>query len=221
MDDSEKMTLTATDTAPHTALPSYQFDQQYLRAAAAGNLFISAKTSTAIPARNLVVRDALIEASLDSAVRSIDYVESAWVASASVKLDAVIIVRDDGRYVLDVIESRPLRDLDAEGLVQIALRDLGLTPLSITRAVIRREPRFTNSKLVWSYRLCPVGITLRMKVLGILGDDGPMSLVRLLASIRSDRDPTAAIMALACSDLIELDLVTQPLGPQTIARSRS
>jgi len=195
--------------------------QQNSRAAASGHLFISAKTSTAIPSRNLLVRDALIEASLDPTVRSIDYVASARVASASVKLDAVIIVRDDGRYVLDVIESRPLRDLDAEGLAQIALRDLGLTPLTITRADIQREPRFTNAKLVWSYKLCPVGISLRMKVLGILGDEGPMSLARLLSSIRSDRDPTAAIMALACSDLIELDLITRPLGPATIARSRS
>lgn len=191
------------------------------RAAAAGNLFISAKTSTAIPARNLLVRDALIEASLDPTVRSIDYVASARVASASVRLDAVIIVRDDGRYVLDVIESRPLRDMDAEGLAQIALRDLGLTALTITRADIQREPRFTNSKLVWAYRMHPVGIAMRMRVLGILAEDGPMSLARLLASIRSDRDPSPAILALACSDLIELDLVTRPLGPETIARGRS
>jgi hypothetical protein len=194
---------------------------QTSRAAAAGNLFVSAKTSTAIPAKNILVRDALIEASLDSTVRSIDYVASARVASTSVKLDAVIIVRDDGRYVLDVIESRPLRDMDAEGLAQIALRDLGLTALTITRADIQREPRFTNSKLVWAYRMHAVGIAMRMRILGILTEDGPMSLVRLLASIQSDRDPSPAIMALACADLIELDLVTRPLGPATIARSRS
>jgi hypothetical protein len=194
---------------------------QHSRAAAAGNLFISAKTSTAIPAKNSLVRDALIEASLDPTVRSIDYVPSARVASASVKLDAVIIVRDDGRYVLDVIESRPLRDMDQEGLAQIALRDLGLTALTITRADIQREPRFTNSKLVWAYRMHAVGIAMRMRVLGILAEDGPMSLARLLASIQSDRDPSPAILALACSDLIELDLVTRPLGPATIARSRA
>jgi hypothetical protein len=194
---------------------------QNSRAAAAGNLFVSAKTSTAIPAKNILVRDALIEASLASTVRSIDYVASARVASASVKLDAVIIVRDDGRYVLDVVESRPLRDMDAEGLAQIALRDLGLTPLTITRADIQREPRFTNSKLVWAYRMHAVGIAMRMRVLGILAEDGPMSLARLLASIQSDRDPSPAILALACSDLIELDLVTRPLGPATIARSRA
>jgi hypothetical protein len=194
---------------------------QHSRAAASGHLFVSAKTSTAIPAKNGLVRDALVEASLDPAVRSIDYLPSSRVASASVKLDAVIIARDDGRYVLDVVEARPLRDMDAEGLAQIALRDLGLTPLTMTRSDIQREPRFTNAKLVWQYRMHPVGISLRMRILGILGDDGPMTLARLLAAIRSDRDPSPAILALACSDLIELDLITRPLSPETIARSRS
>jgi hypothetical protein len=195
---------------------------QNSRAAAAGaNLFISAKTSTAIPARNLLVRDALIEASLDPTVRSLDYIPSARVGSAAVKICAVVIGRDDGRFVLDVVEARPLRDMDAEGLEQIALRDLGLAPLTITRTDIQREPRFTNSKLVWNHRLHPVGLSLRMKILGVLGEDGPMTLARLLSSIQSDRDPSPAIMALACSDLLELDLVSRPLGPSTIARSRS
>ena len=194
---------------------------QNQRAAASGHLFISAKTSTAVPARHLLVRDALVEASLDPTVRSIDYIASARVAAASVKIDAVVIVRDDGRYVLDVLEARLLRDLDAEGLAQIALRDLGLTPLTITRGDIQREPRFTNAKLVWEYRTHAVGITLRMRILGILAEDGPMTLARLLVSIQSDRAPSPAILALACSDLLELDLVSQPLGPSTIARSRS
>jgi hypothetical protein len=193
---------------------------QNQRAAASGHLFISAKTSTAIPARSLLLRHALIAASLDPSVRSIDYVATARVETASVKLNAVIIVRDDGRYFLDIVEARPLRDIDAEGLAQIALRDLGLTALTITREDIEREPRFTNAKLVWFYAQHPVGITLRMKILGILGEDGPMTLARLLATIQSDRDPSPAIMALACCDLIELDLITRPLGPATIARCR-
>jgi hypothetical protein len=194
---------------------------QHSRAAASGNLFVSAKTSTAIPAKNLLVRDSLIQASLDPQVRSIDYIPSARVETAPLKLNAVVIVRDDGRYVLDVIEARPLRDIDAEGLVQIALRDLGLQPLTVTRADIQREPRFTNAKLVWHYRMHPVGISLRMRILGILSEDGPMTLARLLAAIQSDRDPSPAILALACSDLLELDLVTRPLSPETIARCRS
>jgi hypothetical protein len=186
-----------------------------------GNLFVSAKTSTAIPARCALVRDALVQASLDPAVRSIDFIASARVGAAPVDLNATIIHRDDGRFYLDVVAARPLRDVEDEGLALIALQNLGLTAITLTAADIQREPRFANSRLVWSYREHPVGIGLRMRVLQILADDGPMALSRLLSAVRSDRDPSPAVMAMACSDLIELDLVSQPLGPQTIARSRA
>src|SRR6202023_3475871 len=124
--------------SPRPSLPSDRKALHNIHAAASGHLFISAKTSTAIPAKHQLVRDALIAASLDPAVRSIDYIASARVAAASVRLCAIVIVRDDGRYVLDVLEARPLRDIDAEGLAQIALRDLGLSPLTLSQADIRR-----------------------------------------------------------------------------------
>lgn len=190
-------------------------------APAAASLFISAKTTVAIPAPCPLVRDALIQATLDPSVRAIEFLAQARVNATQVDLGAIIIVRDDGSFVLDVVPARPVRDVELEGLALIAYSRLGLSQITLTAADIKREPRFANSRLVWSYRLAPVGISMRMAVLQVLADDGPMALSRLLASLRSDRDPNPAIMALACSDLIELDLVSKPLGPQTIARSRA
>jgi hypothetical protein len=60
-----------------------------------------------------------------------------------------------------------------------------------------------------------------MQVLTALQEDGPLNLGSLLQRVRAVRDPAPAVMALACSDLIELDLFSQPLGPSTNARSRS
>jgi hypothetical protein len=188
---------------------------------AAANLFVSAKTCVAIPAPCALVRDALLQATLDPAVRSIEFLSQARSGATPVNLDAIVVTRDDGRFVLDIVPARPVRDREHGSFVLAALAELGLTPLTLTEADIEREPRLSNSRLVWSYRLAPVGITLRMRVLQILADDGPMPLSRLLSAVRSDRDPSPAVMALACSDLIELDLVTRPLGPQTIARSRA
>jgi hypothetical protein len=185
------------------------------------DLFLSAKTSTSIPAANRVVRDALIQATLDPQVRSLDFVQTATVEATQVALKAIVVVRDDGRYYLDVIEARPVRDLEAEGLALIALRRLDLKPLTLTGAEIRKEPRFANAKSVWQYRMHPVGIVMRLKILTVLQEDGPLRLGCLLKRIHAVRDPVPAVMALACSDLIELDLVSQPLGPSTIARSRS
>lgn len=187
---------------------------------AAATLFVSAKTTVAIPTPCALVRDALVQASLDPSVRAIEFLAQAWVGTTPVDLGAIIIVRDDGRFVLDVVPARPIREVEREDLALIALAELGLTPITLTTADIRREPRFANSNLVWNYRLHPVGISMRMRVLQALADDGPMTLSRLLSAVWSDRDPGPAVMALACADLIELDLVSRPLGPATTVRER-
>jgi hypothetical protein len=188
---------------------------------AAGSLFVSAKTSTAIRAPSDLVRDALVQASLDPSVRRIDFHAQAFVDAAYVDLDAIGIVRDDGRFYLDVVEARPAPGLGREKTASAAFAALGMKPLTLTAEEIRRQPRFANANLVWSYRLAPVGITMRMSVLHILSDDGPMTLSRLLSALRVDRDPSPAVLAMACSDLLELDLDTGPVGPATVVRCRS
>ncbi|GAB9167409.1 hypothetical protein BDS110ZK4_30240 [Bradyrhizobium diazoefficiens] len=185
------------------------------------DVFVSAKTLCAIPARHDSLREALVQNSLDPQVRSIGYLASAYAASQPVDLGAVVVSRDDGRYVLDVVPARRIRDLDEEGLVQIALRELGLSALTITADDIRQEPRYANAQLVWSYNGVRVPIGLRMRIIEVLIEDGPMALGRLLSSISADRDPSPAVMALACADLVELDLLSEPIGPRSIVRARS
>jgi hypothetical protein len=185
------------------------------------DLFISGKTSAAIPARHPALRDALIQASLDPQVRSIAYVASTSVASEQVELDAVVIRRDDGRFLLDVVPARRIRGVEEKGLAQIALTELALKRIILTAEEIRREPRYTNARFVWSYREIPVPVGLRMRILQMLLDDGPMPLGELLKSICSDHDPAPAVMALACADLVSLDLASHPLGPLTMARYRA
>jgi hypothetical protein len=106
------------------------------RAGQNGQLFVSAKTSTAIPSRCALVRDALVQASLDPAVRSIDFIPTARVGPTPVDLNAVVIARDDGRYLLDVLQARPLRDVENEGLALLALDQLGLPSWTLTEADI-------------------------------------------------------------------------------------
>jgi hypothetical protein len=187
----------------------------------ASTLFISAKTSTAIPAASDLVRHSLVQASLDPSVRRIDFHAQALVYAAHVDINAIGIVRDDGRFWLDVVEARPPRHEEHEALASAALAALGLAPLTLSAEEIRRQPRFANAGMVWSHRLAPVGFSMRMAVLQVLSDDGPMQLSRLLRAVRGDRDPIPPVMAMACSDLIEIDLVSRPLGPETIVRARS
>jgi hypothetical protein len=184
-------------------------------------LFVSAKTSAAIPARCPLLRDALVQATLDPVVRSIEFIASARVRQAQVELNAIVLDRADGRYLLDVVPARPVRDIEREGLVLIALDELALPSIVMTAEDIKREPRSANSRLVWSYRMHPVGIGMRLRILQALADDGPMSLASLLSAVQGERDPSPAVMALVCSNLVELDLTSAPLGPSTIARYRA
>jgi hypothetical protein len=184
----------------------------------AGILFVSAKTKTSIPTSCVLVRDALIQGTLDPGVRAIERYAQAGGLTAPVVVPAIVIVRDDGRFYLDVDGVHHGPDWVKTMAV---LKKEGLMPLALTATDINREPHLTNARLVWHCRMHPVGITVRMSVLQILADDGPMTLSQLLSSIRSDRDPSPAILAMACSDLIELDLMRIPLGPKTVVRARA
>jgi hypothetical protein len=102
----------------------------------------------------------------------------------------------------------------------LAVDHLGLPPLTITAADLRREPRAANSSLVWGCRDRRIWISDRVRALEALTDEGPMQLARLSAELRWSADPVASVLAMACIDLVELDLTSAPLGPQTIVRRR-
>lgn len=183
------------------------------------DVFTSAKTASPIPARHASVREALAHASLDPAIREISHLEAAHVGSAQVDLDAIVLSRDDGAFVLDVVPARPIRHLDEEGLVQIALCELRLQPLVVTAEDLKAEPRRSNVRQVWAHREWAVPVPLRLRILGAVADEGPLELWRLLEMMASDRDPLMGVFSLACDDLLQLDLTWWPLGPMTMVRS--
>jgi hypothetical protein len=183
--------------------------------------FVSMKCGqAAIPVRHPLVRDALMQAALDPAVRAIEYLPAVQV-SKTTKVDAVVLDRDDGRYHLDIVEARPRQSIAQSLFVAQALLDLGLRPRVRTGEDILREPYCTNARTVWTHVHHAVPVGLRLQVLGALKDEGPMTLAELVGRVRSDRDPAPSVMALACLDLIELNLTSAPLGPATIVRLRA
>jgi len=173
----------------------------------------------AIPVRHPLLRDALVIASLDPTVRSIDYLPTARSSSGSTDVDAIVVERGAVRRFLDVIEARPRRSIARHLLVADALLEIGLLPWTMSEAEILGEPRWSNARTVWAYAGHAVPIGTRMQVVGALTDEGAMPLGDLLGRLRGDRDPAPAVMAMACMGLIELDLVAAPIGPATMVRS--
>jgi hypothetical protein len=174
--------------------------------------------NAAIPFRHPLVRDALVLASLDPAVRSIEYLPTARSANASTDVDAIVLDRDGGRYYLDVIEARPRRSIAQHIILADALVELGLLPWTMSAAEILSEPRWSNARAVWAHAGHAVPVGTRLQVVGALADEGAMALGDLLGRLRGDRDPAPAVMALACMGLIQIDLVAAPIGPATMVR---
>jgi hypothetical protein len=168
-----------------------------------------------IPVRHHLLWDALAQAALDPTVHSIEYLP-AIQGSTATKVDAIVLDRDDGRYHLEIPEARPRQSIARTLIVAQVLLDLGLRPHVQTEGDILREPHYTNARTVWAHADHPVPVGLRLQVLGTLTDDGAMPLGEFLSRLRSDRDPAPSVMALACLNLIELDLTSAPLGPATI-----
>jgi hypothetical protein len=184
------------------------------------NVFISAKAATAIPVAHQLVRDALIQAALDPEVRAIEFIPTVTAFEQIIALDAIVFRTADGRQVLDIPEARPLRSIDDEGLALLAADQLGLPALTITTADIRRQPRAANSSLVWNCRYLRIQASDRVRVMQALSEDGPMPLIRASAEVRWSIDPIAAVLGMACLDLVELDLASTPVGPETRVRRR-
>jgi hypothetical protein len=215
------MIVTKKLRSPKPKRPGLPFDQSpYANTVGDLSDFLSAKVTTAIPVTHPAIREALILLSLDPNVVSIDYVASAVVASEYIDLGAIIVKRDNGRFLLDVAPGRPIRTIEDEGLVQIALEHIGIKPWIISAKWLQREPRYSNALFVWSYQGHPVPTEQRKCILRALASKQCIKLGQLERKVRSGRDPFHSIMSLACADLIELDLISQPLMSTTNVKLR-
>lgn len=178
-------------------------------------LFSGSKIHGIIPVKSTSVQDLLIQCSLDPTVTSITHLPSAQFRGSAVPLDAIVVRREGRRIALDLPESRSPRNIDDDGLVLLTLADLGIDIVQVGIEQIKREPLFSNARIVWAYRRRAIPFSLRVQILHTLTEDGPLPLLDLLKSIRTPHDASAAVLALACADLVELDLAESCLGPKT------
>jgi hypothetical protein len=183
----------------------------------AAALFVSFKTSRAIPGILPYRRDFMIQATLDAGVRRIDYHPVVALDDRVIRTETVAVERDDGRYVIDFVDARPLDDPQAEGLLQLGF-ELGCSGiLAVTAADMAREPILSAAREVWHYS----GVTLhagdRAQVLEALDEEGPVPLRALQGLVCTRRDPVHVVYALACEGSVAIDLQAG-LDGRTIVR---
>ncbi|WMT76285.1 hypothetical protein [Bradyrhizobium sp. Ash2021] len=170
------------------------------------NLFIGFKSSRAIPVRNGLTRDFLVQSTLDGGVCRIDYQPVPRAESSIVPRGTIILERSDGRFAIDIVlDGGPACGQAAE-LLEVAFARQCSGIMVVDANDIMAEPRLSSAREVWNYRNMRIHADDRAEIVGALENEGPTTLARLGEIAMTRSDTRAAIYAMACDGTIELDL---------------
>lgn len=161
-----------------------------------------------------------IQLLLDPHVTALEFRTSLSFSGREVPIQMFVADLDDGsRIAFDIIDGRPYRDLDAEGLLLLVLESHGIRITQIDYAAIDAEPRASNTRRLWSHREYRIPAPLRAAVDRALAARQRMT-VQSLASIVGLRDPMPTVGALVSQGVLAVD-PSRPLGPNSIVARRS
>ncbi|MGY2931871.1 hypothetical protein ACVWZ6_001473 [Bradyrhizobium sp. GM6.1] len=179
------------------------------------SLFTGPKCLVAVPVHDALHLDALLQASLTPSVRTIDYRTGPQVECPPVSLAGIVLHMDDGRFLLR-IGGRPQRSPEEYARLAHVLGRHGLRMLEREAADVRRQPVFSNARAVWAHAGRQVSLMDRLRIGMALDEHGPQPVGELERRACPGRDLLAAVCALACENLLRLDIETAALGPRTL-----
>jgi hypothetical protein len=91
-----------------------------------------------------------------------------------------------------------------------------------TDTTVRVEPQITNARMIWrcsEWRIHPSDL---VRVLHHLDEAGQSKVIEVSQVCRPHVDGVAVIAAMACQGLVQIDIASGPLGPETaVARRRA
>jgi hypothetical protein len=177
----------------------------------------SPKCVSAIPATSPLYRDLLIQSALDAHVRSIEFVDEIRHRGRAASPRLIVLHRDDGRFILDIAGIG--RNPEDKCSLLSELRLQGISLLEIGSEQIRREPRFGNARRIWEFCDLDPPIRERERILDCLYERGPQTVWEL-ELLATSYDVLPVVCALACADVVEIDIDGPPLGPRTLVRAR-
>lgn len=164
----------------------------------------SGKATSTIPRGSANFNKLAVQLSLDPLVRSFAFVESLPVSGCCVRVGMLVAERDDGRFAFDIVDERPLRDLDTEGLLLVALRQHGISLVKTDGAQINAEPKAANCRRIWNSRVDVDGST-KASIEAALAERGSLS-IRALGSFIGLRDPLQVVCALVRQGTVAIDI---------------
>ena len=123
--------------------------------------------------------------------------------------------RLDGNFLLGVSEALPKRSDEELARFTDALRCNGLRLLERDAKDIKREPLFSNVCEIWSHERYHVPLMDRLRIQPHLTRDRSRS-----SSLKSGLAILTALCALACANLVELNIQNTPLRPRSTVLGR-
>lgn len=181
--------------------------------------FVSPKCQDPVPHCGGIGHDLLVQLALDPKIAEIGYLDRVSIGDLLIDAGLITIRCDDGRcFAIDCAGLHCPADSDSE-LVWQAANLAGFDRLHVPRVVVMAEPAFSNARATWAHRRFAVDPTMRVAMLEILHEDGPLRLSELCQRVPGPRDPVATTFALACADLVEIDMCL-PLDQTALIRSR-
>jgi hypothetical protein len=131
-----------------------------------------------------------------------------------------VINRIDGsNLLLKVCQRRPERSDDEFARLTYALERNGLGLLEREASEIKRQPLFSNARSVWDQQDYHVSLENRLRLSVALEEYGPQSILTLRKRAHPDCNIFLALYAMACENLVELDVYSARLGWGTVVRS--
>jgi hypothetical protein len=148
-----------------------------------------------------------IALSLDQDVTWLEYVGSLRFGDYNVVVEMMVADNSDGRVAFDIIDERPYRDLDTEGLLLIALHHHHIRIVETDSASINADPRVSNSLRIWRQRGQRVGRGLVTAIDKALVGQHSVS-IRKLGTLVELSAPLPTVSALICARVLDTDLST-------------
>jgi hypothetical protein len=183
----------------------------------------SRKATANIPKRSPNFNRLFIQLWLDPDTTWLEYVESLPLpvpeGNVNVMIEMLVADRDEGRVAFDIVDERPARDIDSEGLLLLALEHHEIRLAEMDSASINAEPRASNSLRIWRHRDCRVKQGLVAAIDRAFA--GQQSIpIRTLGTLTGFSDPIRTVSALICQGMLDTDLSVR-FGPNSFVARRA
>ncbi|WP_201834936.1 hypothetical protein [Microvirga zambiensis] len=184
--------------------------------------FEGGKTLAPIPVRSRAVFDTLILATLDPTVDALAPADPVVVRVGGQVLahqPDVHLIAGGRVTVVDVPNpSRVAMEGPRYAAVAAAYAERGVAYERRRPPQVHGSPLLMNARAVWACRGATVSAPDQVRVLEALAG-GPRPLAEAARAVPSG-DGVVVCLALACRDLLEIDLTGAPLGPETPVKRR-